>query len=104
MLRGLFRKFDRGEIDFFPPVLQAELAQNSACGAECVGLNYVTPDAEEVSVNITNDVRTAQNENFAAVLLSPIIIQSGVALLDIGAHRPVVDDDAFAHGLEKRSH
>ena len=36
--------------------------------------------------------------------LPQIIVQRGIAELDVGAHRAVVDDDAFPHGLEKISH
>ncbi len=53
------------------------------------------------SVDIPNDVRPTQHQDFAAVLLSPVIVQSRIADLDVRPHRAVVDDYAFLHDLEK---
>jgi hypothetical protein len=35
----------------------------------------------------------------AAIFLAPIIVQGWIALLNVGAHRAVVDDYALFYGL-----
>ncbi len=55
-------------------------------------------------MNIANDIGTAQHQNFAAVFLAPIIVKGRIALLDVGPHRAVVDNDALLHELEKIGH
>src|SRR5215831_14282292 len=81
------------------PVGQIELAQHNPGTAERIGLNNVAACAEEVRVDVANDVRPAEHQYFAAVLFAPEIIQGGITLLDVGAHRAVVDDDAVLHSL-----
>ena len=78
---------------------EIELRQNDGGTAEGVGLDDVAAHAEEVGVDVTNDVGAAEHQNFAAIFLAPVIIQSGIARLDVGAHRAVVDDDTFLHDL-----
>ncbi len=104
LLSNFLGQLDGSEIDFGDPVLQAELPKHNAGCAECVCFNNVAADVEEGGVNVPNDVRAAQHQHFAAILLAPVIVQGGIALLDVGPHRPVVNDDAFAHGLEKVGH
>src|SRR5438552_942043 len=53
---------------------------------------------------IANDVGTAKNEDLVAVFFAPVVVERGVVLVDVGPHRPVVNDDAFAHGLEEVGH
>src|SRR5207253_1367337 len=53
---------------------------------------------------IANDVGTAKNEDLVAVFFAPVVVERGVMLVDVGPHRPVVNDDAFAHGLEEVGH
>jgi hypothetical protein len=55
-------------------------------------------------MNVANDVGTAEHQHFAAVFLAPVVIQSRIALLDVGAHRAVVNYDAFFHELQEVSH
>ena len=55
-------------------------------------------------MDIANNVRPAQAEQFVAALFSPEIIHRRLAHLDIGAHGAVIDDHPLAHGLEKISH
>jgi len=86
------------------PVGEIEFAKNDARPAEGVGLDHIAAHAEEVGVNLANDVGPAEHQNFAAVLLAPIVVERGIALVDIGAHRAVVSNNALADGLEKVSH
>ena len=58
----------------------------------------------EGGVDVPDNVGPAQDQDFAAILLAPIVVQGGIAHLDVGAHRTVVDDDAVAHGLEEIRH
>jgi hypothetical protein len=53
---------------------------------------------------VSDNVRTAQHQNFAAIFLAPIVVEGGVAHLDVSAHRAVVNDNALLHGLEKVRH
>ena len=53
------------------PVLQVQIRQHDARPAESVGLDHVAADVEEVRMDVTNDVGTAQHQDFAAVLLCP---------------------------------
>ena len=39
-------------------------------------------------MNVTNDVGTAEVQDFAAVFLAPEIIQRGIALLDVSPPSP----------------
>ena len=55
-------------------------------------------------MNIANNIGTAQHQNFAAVLLAPVVVQGRVALLDVGAHGAVVDYDSVFYELEKVGH
>ena len=48
-------------------------------------------------MNVPNNVRTAQNQHFAAILFAPVIVQGRIARLDVGSHGAVIDDDALAH-------
>src|SRR2546430_4427707 len=52
-------------------------------------------------MNIANNIGTAQHQNFAAVLLAPVIVQGRIALLDVRTHGAVVDYDSGVHELEK---
>ena len=50
-------------------------------------------------MNIANNVGAAQHQYFAAILLAPVIVQSRIALLNVGPHCAVVNYDAVLHGL-----
>src|ERR1700691_1938739 len=104
LLRDFFGNLDRGEIDFRHPVTQAEFTQNDAGAAESVGFYHVAAGGKEVGVDVTNNVGPAQHQHFAAILLAPIVVEGGVARLDVRAHRAVVNDDALENGLEKIRH
>jgi hypothetical protein len=104
LLRGFFGEFYRGVINFDNPILKSELPEHNASRAKSIRFDHVAADPEEICVNIPNNIGTAQYQHFAAVFFAPIVIQSGVALLDVSPHRPVVNDDALANGLEERSH
>ena len=92
------------KVDLCDTISKAKLTENDTHSVERVGLNDVATYAEEACVNVANDVRPAEYEYLVAVLFAPIIIQSGVVLVDIGAHRPVVNDDALLNELEKSFH
>ena len=75
---------------------------NSA--AKGVGLDHIAANLEEGGVNVFDNVRPAQNQQFVTTFFTPEIVHTGIAELDIGPHRAVVDNDAFLHGLEKVRH
>ena len=76
-------------------VAQFELAENQSRAAEGVRLHDVAAHAEEVGMDVANNVGTAEHQNFAAVLLAPVIVEGRIALLDVRAHSAVVNHDAF---------
>ena len=86
------------------PVAQIKFVQHNAGAAECVSLNHIATHRKETRVDVTNDVRTAQDQHFTAIFLAPIIIQRGIALVNVGAHGTVVNDDALVDGLEEIRH
>src|SRR5207248_8722146 len=98
------RQLRSRDIDLPGAVAEFKFVQNNARSAERIGLDHIAAYGKEVGMNLANDVRAAQDQHFGAILLAPIIIQSGIALLDVGTHRAVVNDDAFANGLEKIFH
>ena len=104
LLRNFLRNLRGGDVDLSDLVLQVVLGQHHAGGAESIGLDHVAADLEEVSVNVLDDVRTAEDQQFVAAFLAPEIVHTGVAELDVSPHRAVVNDDAVAHGLEKVRH
>src|SRR5215470_1382211 len=55
-------------------------------------------------MNVPDNVRPAECQDLVAVFFPPIIIERRVMLVNVGSHRPVVDDDALANGLEKIGH
>ena len=104
LLRDFSRQLGSGNIDFSHPVFKVELPQNQARPAKGVRLHHIASDFEEVSMDVTDNVRPAQHQDFAAVLFAPIVVQSGITHLNVGAHGAVVNDDPFADGLEKVRH
>ena len=87
------------EIDLPHLIAQVEFAQNNGASAKGIGFYNVAAHPEKIRVDIANNVRTAQDQNLAAVFFAPVIIQSRVSLLDIGAHGAVVDNNALFHCL-----
>src|SRR5208282_3939816 len=77
---------------------------NEARPAECIRLYDVAAYAEKVRMNLANNIGTAQHQNFAAILLAPVIVEGRIPLLDVGAHGAVINDDAFFYELEKVGH
>ncbi len=98
------RQLHRGAIDLRDLVLQIVLAQHDAGGAEGVGLDHVAAGGKEAGVDVADDVRAAQHQQFVAAFLAPEVVRRRLAHLDVGAHGAVVDDDALLHGLEKAGH
>src|SRR5438045_8081015 len=78
LLRNVLRELNGSQIDFRDSVLQPKFAENGSRRAEGIGLNNVATHPEEVGMNIANDVRPAQDEHFAAIFFSPIVVQSGI--------------------------
>ena len=96
LLRDFFGDPGGGDVDFGNFVLQIVLGQHHAGAAEGVSLDHVAAHLEEVGVNVLDDVGPAQNQQFVAALLTPEIVHTGIAELDIRPHGAVVDDDAVA--------
>src|SRR5262249_45939430 len=91
-------------VDLMNFVFQAEFAENDAASAESIRLNYIGAGFEVGGVNVLNNVRTAQDQNFRAVLFAPEIIERRVALLNLSAHGAVIDEDALPNCLEVGFH
>ena len=104
MLRYFLRQLRRLQVDLVNFVTQIELAQNQARPTEGIRFYDVAANSEKVGVDVADNVGTAQYQDFAAVLLAPVIVKGGVARLDVGPHRAVVDDDTVFHELEKSGH
>ena len=92
------------DVDFRDSVLKVVLGQNDASGAEGIGLNHIAANLKETGMDVADDIRPTQNQQFVASLFSPEIIDTGIAGLDAGAHGAVVNDNALADGLEKITH
>ena len=104
LLRNFPRQLRRLHVDLEHAVGKLKLRQHNARPTKGVGLDNVAAHLEEVGVDLTNNVRPAQHQHFAAILLAPVIVKGGVARLDVGPHRAVVDDDTVFHELEKSGH
>ena len=83
---------------------QVKLAQHNAAAAKRVGFNHVRPSLKIGSMNVFDNVRPAQHQDFRAVLLAPEVIERGMPLLYLRAHGAVIDHDAFANCLKKGFH
>jgi len=104
-LRGHFAgKPGRGPIDFRNLVRKIVLAQHHPGGSKGVGFDDIAADRQKTGVDLSNDIGTAQDQNFVAALLTPEIIRTEIAILDVGAHGAVINDHALANGLEKIRH
>ena len=55
-------------------------------------------------MNVADDVRTAEHQQFIAALLAPIIVGGRIAKLNIGSHGAVVNDNTLIHRLEEITH
>src|SRR5260370_20486969 len=83
---------------------EIEFTENDAGTAEGIGLNHVGAGLEIGGVNIFNNVGTAEDQHFRTVLFAPEVIERGIALLYLSAHRAVIDDDTFANCFQKGFH
>src|ERR1035438_4974167 len=97
--RHLLGELSGFQVDLVYAVPQFKFSQDNSASAEGVGFNDVAAHAEKVRMNVANDVGAAQHQNFAAVFLAPVIVQGGIAFLNVGSHRAVVHDNALFHGL-----
>ena len=55
-------------------------------------------------MDVADDVRTAEHQQFIAAFIAPKIVGGGIAKLNVGAHGAVVNDDALVHRLQKVAH
>ena len=104
LLRHFLSELCGLNVDLVYPVAQIEFAENDRASAKRIGLDDVAAHAEKIRMNVADDVGTAQHQHFAAILLAPVIVQGGIALLDVGSHGAVVHHDALFHSLQKVSH
>ena len=102
--RYIASQLNGGLVDLANFVLQAELGEHNAGSAESVGFNDVAADPKKIGMDVPDSVRPAEVQNLGTVLLAPVVVQGGLAHLDIGAHGAIVDDHPLLHGLEKVSH
>jgi len=86
-------------VDLVNAVGEIEFAQYDARTPKRIGFDDVAAHTKEIRMDVANNVRAAQHQHFAAILFAPVVIQRGIAFLDVGAHRAVVDDDALVHSL-----
>ena len=91
-------------IDLVGFVLKVIFAEHNAGGAKGVGLNHVSPGFVIGGVDVFNNVRTAQDQQFVAAFVAPEIGRRRMALLNLGAHGAVIDNDTFANCFEERFH
>ncbi len=78
LLRYFARQLGSGQVDLAHAVGQIELAEDCARSAEGIGFDDVAAHCEKIGVHVANDVGTAEDENFAAVFLAPIIVERGL--------------------------
>ena len=91
-------------VDLVDFILEVEFAQDDAGAAEGIGFHNIGTRLEIRGVNVFDDVRPAENQHFRTVLFAPKIVERGLALLNLGAHGAVVNNDTFANGFEKGFH
>src|SRR5579862_9363694 len=104
LLGNFAGKLSSFEVDFPNAVPELKLSQNDARPTERISFDDIAPHPQKICMNFANDIRPAQYQNFTAVFFAPIIVECRIALVNIGAHRAVIDDDALAHGLEEVFH
>ena len=105
LLCDFLRNLRGGDVDLRDLVLQVDTRPARRGSPPKVLVSTTSqPTLKKVGVNVLNNVRPAEHQQFVAAFLAPEIVQRGVAELDVGPHGAVVDDDAVAHGLEKVSH
>src|SRR5262249_16914764 len=97
-------QFGGALVDLVHLVGEIEFAEHDTRAAEGVGLDYIGAGLEVSGVNVFNDVGTAKDQNFRAVLFAPEIVERRVALLNLSGDRGVINDDAFANCLQKGFH
>src|ERR1043166_7501313 len=80
-----------------------ELAEDDLVRPERIRLNGIAPDAIERGVKLLDHIRPRISHHVSTVLAAAIVLIDGqIARKDGRPHRPVLDDDAFAHELEKQ--
>ena len=88
-------------VDLEDLVFQAVLGQHDVGGAEGVGLDDVGPRLQVGAVDLRDDIGPGQDQVFVAPLElgAAEIVGGEVALLELGPHGAVDDEDAFGKGL-----
>ena len=75
-------------------VLQAVLGENDGGRAEAVGLDDIAAGLKERGVKVADDIGTREHQQLVATLFAPEILGGEVAILQIAAHRAVIDQHA----------
>src|ERR1041384_5620296 len=80
--------------------------QHDRGAAERISLNHVAADFEKAGMNFLDGFGLADKQGFRAAfeLRTAVVIHGQVLRVQIGAHRAIKDDDAFAKCVEKVSH
>jgi hypothetical protein len=94
------------EIQFVDPIGDVVLAKGDRKGAESVGLNDVATDFEVASVNIGDDIRSSDDQEFVATfeIRSTKIVGSDSAGLNTRAHAAIKNDDTVVDCFKKGAH
>ena len=73
-------------------------------GTERIGFDAITSDGQELLVDALDDLGPGEIEDLRDVLLPhPVALEVEGAQLQIGAHRPIKDDDPLTDKFEKRN-
>jgi hypothetical protein len=84
----------RRQVQLAGAVGEAVLDQHDRVGAEAVGLDDVAAGLQEGGVNGADHLRPREHQQLVAPLMAPEILRREVVLLQIGAHRAVVNQHA----------
>ena len=95
-----------GQVDLVGPVSHVVLTQSGWKTTEGARLDDVDAHLQEAGVELTDDVGPGDDQHLVAALegFAPEIVRREVPLLDAGAERAVIDEDAVAHGVEEAGH
>ena len=100
---GSLRKLRRRHVVLEDAIDHGGFNHDDLVGAKRVGLHRVTPHGQERFVDFLDHVRAAEVQHLGDVLVpQPVLVKIERAGLEVGAHGPVEDDDAFLHQLNER--
>ena len=99
LVSHLARQLRGSQVHFMDVILHLVLGHDDAGGVEGIGFNHVAANLVERRVDVGNQVRAAEHQDVVVAFLAAEVVERRIAQLDIGAHRPVENDDALLYGL-----